>query len=197
MKVIIVGAGPAGATLALLLARADVQVTLVEQTNDFDRVFRGEGLMPAGVDALFQMGLDDLLHTIPSRYLESWHIYLEGKEIFVVPESLEKLGNRALSIIPQTAFLEGVVERAQAFPSFRFLPGTAVQNLLTDDNQRVMGVQIRHHKQISELTGDLVIGCDGRGSIVRRRAGLKLELLPDQYDVLWFKLPAPARLQDR
>ncbi|MEL6137962.1 MAG: FAD-dependent monooxygenase [Cyanobacteria bacterium J06628_6] len=197
MKVIIVGAGPAGATLALLLARANVQVTLVEQAHDFDRVFRGEGLMPAGVDALFQMGLGDLLHTIPSRYLESWNIYLEGKEIFVVPEPLEKLGNRALSIIPQTAFLEGVVERAQAFPSFRFLPGTAVQNLLTDDNQRVMGVQIRHHKQISELTGDLVIGCDGRGSIVRRRAGLKLELLPDQYDVLWFKLPAPARLQDR
>ncbi|MEO1740780.1 MAG: FAD-dependent oxidoreductase, partial [Cyanobacteria bacterium J06629_9] len=78
MKVIIVGAGPAGATLALLLARADVQVTLVEQTNDFDRVFRGEGLMPAGVDALFQMGLDDLLHTSVAH----WSAYMSpgGKQ---------------------------------------------------------------------------------------------------------------------
>ncbi|MEO1591645.1 MAG: FAD-dependent monooxygenase [Cyanobacteria bacterium J06632_22] len=200
MQVIIVGAGPVGATLARLLAREQIAVTLIEQAHSLDRIFRGEGLMPAGMDALHQMGLGSLLKTIPYRRLESWNIFLEGKEIFTVPEPLDRLGDRALSIIPQTAFLEGVIEQAQAYTHFRFLPGTSVQEVIRDAQQRIVGVAVTptgHSSPVSHLEADLVIGCDGRGSTLRRKVGLPLDLLPDQYDVLWFKLPAPQRLQNR
>ncbi|MGH7822051.1 MAG: FAD-dependent oxidoreductase, partial [Candidatus Binatia bacterium] len=111
-RVVIVGAGPGGAATALLLARAGVGVTLVEREIGFDRVFRGEGLMPSGVDALFEMGLRDLLGSIPSRKLESWDIYIDGEEIFSVPEPMEELGDRAVRVIPQPEFLSRLVAEA-------------------------------------------------------------------------------------
>ena len=80
MNVIVVGAGPAGATTALLLARFGVAVTLVEREVSFERVFRGEGLMPAGVDALHEMGLHTVLERVPSRPVKAWNIYIDGKE---------------------------------------------------------------------------------------------------------------------
>ncbi|MEO0540549.1 MAG: FAD-dependent monooxygenase [Cyanobacteria bacterium P01_A01_bin.105] len=197
MQVMIVGAGPAGAALALLLARQQVAVTLIEQADSLARVFRGEGLMPAGMDALHQMGLAELLDNIPCRQLESWNIFLEGKEIFVIPEPLRRLGSRALSIVSQTALLEGMIDQAKAYPNFTFLSGTQVQEVVRDDQQRIVGVTVNQAGQSALMPADLVIGCDGRGSTVRRKAGLTLTLLPDQYDVLWFKLPAPVPLQNR
>ncbi|NEQ48531.1 MAG: NAD(P)-binding protein [Leptolyngbya sp. SIO3F4] len=194
MGVIIVGAGPAGASLAFLLARAGIRVTLLEQETSFDRVFRGEGLMPAGMDALEQMGLSPLLQqSIPHHRLESWNIHLGGKEVFVIPEP--NLGKRSLSIVSQPALLESIVAAATNYQGFEFKPGCQVKNLLWDEN-RVVGVQVKAKNHISEIRADLVIGCDGRGSLVRRKAGLTIDLQPDQYDVLWFKLPAPEQLQN-
>ncbi|MEO0395861.1 MAG: FAD-dependent oxidoreductase [Cyanobacteria bacterium P01_A01_bin.137] len=193
MNVIIVGAGPAGVSLALLLARAGIQVTLLEQETTFERVFRGEGLMPAGMDALDQMGLAPLLATIPHRRLESWNIHLGGQEVFVIPEP--DLGDTALSIVSQPALLQGIVDKAARYASFEFKAGCQVQDLLWE-NDRVVGVQVKTEQVTVAMEADLVIGCDGRGSMVRRKAGLAIDLQPDQYDVLWFKLPAPEQLKD-
>ncbi|MEM7064226.1 MAG: FAD-dependent oxidoreductase [Cyanobacteria bacterium P01_B01_bin.77] len=192
--IIIVGAGPAGASLAFLLARAGLRVTLLEQETTFDRVFRGEGLMPAGMKALAQMGLLSLLQTaIPQRRLESWNIHLGGKEVFTIPEP--NLGDLSLSIVSQPALLQTLVDEAAKYDGFEFRAGCQVQELLWK-NDRVVGVQVKAGNQVSKLHGDLVIGCDGRGSLVRRKAGLKINLQPDQYDVLWFKLPAPEPLKN-
>ena len=193
MNVIIVGAGPAGVSLALLLVRAGIQVTLLEQETTFERVFRGEGLMPAGMNALDQMGLAPLLATIPHRRLESWNIHLGGQEVFVIPEP--DLGETALSIVSQPALLQGIVDEAAQHRSFEFKAGCQVQDLLWE-NGRVVGVQVKTGQSTTAMRADLVIGCDGRGSIVRRKAGLTIDLQPDQYDVLWFKLPAPEQLKD-
>ncbi|MEM7797291.1 MAG: FAD-dependent oxidoreductase, partial [Cyanobacteria bacterium P01_C01_bin.118] len=191
--VIIVGAGPAGASLAFLLARAGLRVTLLERETTFDRVFRGEGLMPAGMDALAQIGVLSLLNSMPHRRLESWHIHLGGKEVFVIPEP--DLGDLSLSVVSQPALLQTFVKEAAKYDGFEFKPGCQVQDLLWENN-RVVGVQVKTEDQISEIRGDLVVGCDGRGSLVRRKAGLTIDLQPEQYDVLWFKLPAPKRLQN-
>ena len=193
MNVIIVGAGPAGVSLALLLARAGIRVTLLEQETTFERVFRGEGLMPAGMDALYQMGLAPLLANIPHRRLESWNIHLGGQEVFVIPEP--DLGDRALSIVSQPALLQGIVNEAAKYESFEFKAGCQVQDLLWE-NGRVVGVQVKTEQTMVAMEADLVIGCDGRGSLVRRKAGLAIDLQPDQYDVLWFKLPAPEPLKE-
>ena len=149
--------------------------------------------MPAGMDALHQMGLKTLLATVPHRRLESWNIHLGGKEVFVIPEP--NLGDKALSIVSQPALLQGLVDQAARHDCFNFESGCQVQDLLWQ-HDRVVGVQVKRGDQISEIRADLVIGCDGRGSLVRRKAGLKIDLQPDQYDVLWFKLPAPERLRD-
>ena len=195
MGVVIVGAGPAGAALALLLARNGVDVTLLERETNFERVFRGEGLMPSGVDALLQMGLGGMLTSLPSRLLESWDLFVEGREIMRVPEPYEELGERAMRIIPQAQFLERIVEEASKHSSFNFVRGAKVRDLLIKDDQ-VAGVVLRTGEGDREIRAELVVGCDGRGSLNRTRGGLEPKLLPGQYDVLWFKMPAPERLRE-
>lgn len=195
-QVIIVGAGPAGAATALLLARGGIAVTLIERETDFHRVFRGEGLMPTGLAALYQMGLQQKLEALPYRYLESWEIFLDKRQIMSIAEPSAELGSLALRVIPQPQLLELLISEAWALPHFTFLSGESAHDLLYD-NDRVCGVRVRTEKGERELTADLVIGCDGRASLVRQRAQLDLELLPESYDILWFKLPLPSSLEGR
>ena len=192
----VAGAGPAGAATALLLARCGVGVTLVERERTFERVFRGEGLMPLGIDALFEMGLGGVLEAAPARMVESWNIWIDGEEVFVIPEPVEELGERAMRVVSQPALLGLMVEQASRYPSFCFERGARLHDLIRDENGRVVGAELETNGAAREVRVDLVVGCDGRGSLVRKRAGLRLELLPEQYDVLWFKAPAPERLQE-
>jgi 2-polyprenyl-6-methoxyphenol hydroxylase-like FAD-dependent oxidoreductase len=112
VNVLVVGAGPAGATTALLLARCGVEVRLVERETSFERVFRGEGLMPSGVDALHQMGLGEIFRSVPGRVVLSWNIWIDGEEVFVIPEPVEELGERAMRVVSQPALLRRIVEEA-------------------------------------------------------------------------------------
>ena len=137
MHVAIVGAGPAGATLALLLARNGARVTLLERESNFDRVFRGEGLMPSGVDALHQMGLGGLLDALPFRILESWDIFINGRAIMSVPEPYEELGDRAMRVIPQKAFLEAVIDQASQFSNFTFIDDADASRAETEPTEGV------------------------------------------------------------
>ncbi len=195
MHVAVVGAGPAGATLSLLLARSGTRVTLLERESNFDRVFRGEGLMPSGVDALHQMGLGGLLDALPFRILESWDIFINGRPIMSVPEPYEALGDRAMRVIPQKAFLEAVIDQAMGFSNFTFVDNAHARSLITN-GRRVEGIVFSSDGEEHRLDADLVVGCDGRGSLLRTQAGLKLNRLPTQYNILWFKMPAPDRLRD-
>lgn len=196
MKVLVAGAGPAGAATALLLARCGLEVALVERERSFEREFRGEGLMPLGIDALFEMGLGGMLESIPSRKVESWSIWIDGKEVFTIPEPVEELGERAMRVVSQPALLGSMVEEASRYPFFSFERGARVRDLIRDAGGRVVGAELETENGPQEARADLVVGCDGRGSLVRTRAGLGLGLLPKNYDVLWFKLPAPDRLRE-
>ncbi len=123
--------------------------------------------------------------------MDSWEIWIDGEEVFVIPEPVEKLGERAVRVVSQPALLEVIVAEAKGRPSFSFERGTRVRDLVRGEGGRVVGAALETEEGPEEARADLVIGCDGRGSLVRKRAGLELELLPEQYDVLWFKLPAP------
>ena len=190
-KVIIVGAGPAGATLAYLLARAGIDVTLLERETNFARVFRGEAMMPLGLEALEQMGID--ISPLPHRRVDSWDMHVANRLIFRVAEPQAELGSRAVCVLSQPAFLTHVTTLAQQFPNFRLLQGAAVRDLGVE-NGRFTHISGTHNGQPFTQTADLIIGCDGRGSIVRTRADIKLNLLPESYDVLWFRFPAPPAL---
>ena len=197
MTVIVVGAGPAGAAAALLLARGGVEVLLVEREESFDRVFRGEGLMPLGIDALHQMGLGVALAEIPGRVIESWDIWIDGEETFVVPEPVGELGDRAPRVVSQPALLQRLVREAGRYRSFTFYPGVRFAELLRDGDGRVAGARLVRADGTRDVAAELVLGCDGRGSPVRTHARLGIERRPDGYDVVWFKAPAPERLRRR
>lgn len=188
LPVVIVGAGPAGAALALLLAERRVPVTLVEAARDFERQFRGEGLMPAGLDALDQLGLLPLEASIPARPLCGWSFHIEGRELFRVDEPLG--GGRPCTLISQPELLRGLVERAGRCPAFRWLPGVSVSGTTTDTHGRVSGVRLADGRL---LPAALVVGCDGRASTLRRRSELVLEEESSPIDLLWFRLPGHPR----
>ncbi len=185
-KVVIVGAGPTGASLALMLARRGISVTLVEAARDFQRQFRGEGLMPSGLNALSQMGLDSLLKTIPHRPLSAWEFWLNDRRLFRADEPMGAAC--PCTLVSQPPLLMALVQLAQAKPGFDLISGTAVKDLLWQ-NDRVAGVHLADDRT---LEADLVIGADGRASAIRQRADLALETQPKSIDVLWFKLPAPT-----
>jgi 2-polyprenyl-6-methoxyphenol hydroxylase-like FAD-dependent oxidoreductase len=191
-QVVIIGAGPTGATLAMLLAQRGISVQLIEASRSFRRIFRGEALMPSGLESIATMGLADIVDRIPHRRLDGWEFTIEGRSIFTVDEPME-LGGESCTLISQPEFLEAVLERA-ACENFELIQGSAVQDLLWEGD-RVSGVKLADGRL---LTADLVIGADGRNSIVRQKANLSLNENPKTFDVLWFKLPiSPAFFENR
>jgi 2-polyprenyl-6-methoxyphenol hydroxylase-like FAD-dependent oxidoreductase len=184
-QVVIIGAGPTGLTLAMLLAQRGVSVKLIEASRSFRRIFRGEGLMPSGLAAIGQMGLADMVETIPHCTIDAWEFYIESRPIFRVDEPMEGSGPPC-TLISQPAFLEAVLERANTCANFEFIQGSAVQDLVWVEG-RVSGVKLGDGQTI---VADLVIGADGRNSIVRQKANLTLNQDAQNFDILWFKLPS-------
>ncbi len=182
-QVVIVGAGPTGATMALLLSKKGIAVKLVEASRDFKRLFRGEGLMPSGLDALKQMDLLELLAEVPHRAIDAWEFLLSGRTLFRVDEPIGR-GKHHTTVVSQPHLLAAIIEQAETYPSFEFIQGEAIQDLLYS-SERVSGVKLASGQ---EITADLVIAGDGRNSVIRKKAGLNLTKLQNNLDILWFKL---------
>jgi 2-polyprenyl-6-methoxyphenol hydroxylase-like FAD-dependent oxidoreductase len=190
-QVVIVGAGPTGATLALLLVKQGIGVTLIEAARDFRRIFRGEGLMPSGLNALQKMGLLSLVEKIPHTKLNAWEFFLNRRSLMRIDEPLEA-GGMPCTLVSQPHFLAEVVKKASEYANFTFIQGEAVRELLRDEQDRVCGVRLAGGK---EIRADLVVAADGRNSVVRKQAGLELEKFSSAIDILWFKLSAGSLLQ--
>jgi 2-polyprenyl-6-methoxyphenol hydroxylase-like FAD-dependent oxidoreductase len=189
-QIVIIGAGPTGLTLAMLLAQRGINVKLVEVSRNFRRTFRGEALMPSGLEAIEQMGLSDIVARIPHRPLDAWEFLIENRSIFRVEEPMEA-GGKPCTLISQPAFLEAVLAEASECPSFEFISGAAVKDLVWQ-KERVVGVTLSDNRQIF---ADLVIGADGRNSIVRQQANLALTKSATSFDILWFKLASSPQLE--
>jgi 2-polyprenyl-6-methoxyphenol hydroxylase-like FAD-dependent oxidoreductase len=192
-SVVIVGAGPAGATLALLLSRAGIGVTLVESNPGQRRCFRGEALMPSGLAALEQMALLPQLEGLPHRPLAGWRFVVNGRELFTAAEPLGGDPQRPCTLVSQPAFLDGVLREALATNHLEFLAQTTAKQLIWQAG-RIAGVVLGDGRQ---LAADLVVACDGRSSRLRQDAGVGLSTGSSPIDVLWFDLdgPSPSPLQ--
>jgi 2-polyprenyl-6-methoxyphenol hydroxylase-like FAD-dependent oxidoreductase len=191
--VAIVGAGPAGASLAYLLASRGIRVTLIERRRDFSREFRGEVLMPSGIAALEQMGLTSQFQSVPSHTQAAIDVYLNGGLLLSESLAATELSDAAglqITAVSQPALLEMLVGQASANPSFKLLRGASVKELIRD-NGRVVGVRVRADDVEQELRCDLVVGADGRNSVVRKKAGLAARSVSPPMDIVWCKLPCP------
>ncbi|PSB12234.1 monooxygenase [Pleurocapsa sp. CCALA 161] len=191
MQVIIVGAGPTGAGLALMLVKKGIKVKLIEASRDFKRQFRGEGLMPSGLDALEQMDLLKLLSDIPHRTIDAWEFLLSHRSLFKVNEPIEATGKRCTTVVSQPHLLSAIIQQAKTHSQFEFIQGEAVQDLLSVNN-RICGVKLGSG---TEINADLVIAADGRNSIIRQKAGIDLTKLQSSMNILWFKLDSGALSQ--
>ena len=183
-QVIIVGAGPTGATLALLLVKRGVSVTLIEASRNFQRLFRGEALMPSGLNAIEQMNLSAILEDIPCKPLDGWEFLLNGQTLFSVAEPIET-GGKPCTLVSQPHFLAALVEQASNYEQFELIQGEPVRDIIKDELDRVSGVKLSKEQ---EIKADLVIAADGRNSVVRQKAGLHLQKFSSNIDILWFEL---------
>ena len=189
-QVIIVGAGPAGAVLANVLATRGIRVTLLERQSDFAREFRGEAIAPAGREVLSALDMHDVLDRVP-------HADPSVFELFVKRERLLHLTAQGLGadvelprVYSQPALLEAIVGETTKRTNLVFERGASVKELLRE-NGRVVGVRVRNAEGERRLFADLVIGCDGRASVVRRQAPLEVASEDLPMDVAWFKIAAP------
>ncbi|WP_078889164.1 FAD-dependent oxidoreductase [Streptomyces rimosus] len=188
----VVGGGPAGMMLGLLLARAGVRVTVLEKHADFLRDFRGDTVHPSTLRLLDELGLGERFARLPAGQLEEVRMRIGDRTL--VAADLRRLPGRHkyMAMVPQWDFLDLLANAAAAEPAFTLRMRAACTGLRTEGG-RVTGVRYRdEHGTEHELAADLTVACDGRDSLVRGLAGLRQRTFDVPMDVWNVRVPAPG-----
>ncbi|KUP97901.1 FAD-dependent oxidoreductase [Thermobifida cellulosilytica] len=184
----IVGGGPAGIMLGLLLARAGVQVTVLEKHGDFLRDFRGDTVHPSTLTLLAELGLLEAFDALPHRDVAQIGFEVSGQQLVGVRLADIPGPHRRIALVPQWDFLTLLAEHAQRYPTFRLLLNSPAHGLVRE-NGAVRGVRYRDADGEHELRAVLTVAADGRRSVLRAAAGLTPVDLGAPMDVLWLRLP--------
>lgn len=184
----IVGSGPAGAVLGLLLARQGVKVTLLEAQKDFDRDFRGDSLHAAVMELMDKLGLAERLLELKHTKLSSISIQGSTKSSAVADFSRLKSRFPYITLIPNQHFIEFITNEAKRYPNFKLIMGAKVQKLIEEDG-KISGVGYHDINGWQEVRSLLTIGADGRSSRIRSLAGFESVKTSPPSDILWFRLP--------
>lgn len=183
----VVGGGPAGAILSLILARASIPVTLLEAHEDFDRDFRGDTIHPSVLEIMDELGLAERLHQLRHSKIHTATFMTPSGPITAADFRRLKTRFPYIMLLPQAKFLEFITEEAKRNESFRLVMGASVQELIQEDGV-VRGVRYRAHDGWHEVRALLTVGADGRSSRVRRLAGMEPIKTSPPMDVLWFRI---------
>lgn len=188
---IVVGGGPAGLMLGLLLARRGLDVTVVEKHADFLRDFRGDTIHPSTQELLGELGLlDEFLarpHADMSRVTVSWH----GTELTLADFSRLPTARKVMTFMPQWDFLDLLADAASRHPGFHLLRSTRIDGVIRE-NGRIAGVTGTGTEGTVDIRARLVVDASGRDSEIRAAAGLTPTGVAAAMDVLWFRLPKQA-----
>src|SRR5207249_247548 len=183
----IAGGGPAGMMLGLLLARAGVDVLVLEKHVDFLRDFRGDTIHPSTLEVMHEIGLLDGLLELPHQEIRTLNVQIGDETLAVGDFTHLRTRCRFIAVMPQWDFLSFLAERGGRVPSFRLLMEAEVTGLI-EEAGAVVGLRASTAAGPLEVRARLVVGADGRHSSVRRAAGLAVDELGAPMDVLWFRI---------
>ena len=187
----IVGGGPAGMMAGFLLARAGVDVTVLEKHADFFRDFRGDTIHPSTMQMLFEAGLLE-------RFLSRPHDEVQrlagqvGEDVVHIAD-FDHLPTicKFIAFMPQWDFLDFLRDEAATYPAFHLRMQTECTDIISEDG-RVAGICARGPHGLLTIRADLVLAADGRHSVVRERARLPVRKFGAPMDVLWMHVPKGA-----
>lgn len=187
-SVCVVGGGPAGLVLGLLLARQGVEVVVLEKHADFLRDFRGDTVHPSTLDMLDRLGLGGRMDALPGRRAGALRATFDDGTFTVADFTRLPAPHNYLYFVPQWDFLEMLATEAAKFPTFTLLRSTTATGLLRDTTGAVAGVRAAGPEGEAEIHACLTVACDGRDSVVRRELGLQPIDYGAPMDVLWFRI---------
>jgi 2-polyprenyl-6-methoxyphenol hydroxylase-like FAD-dependent oxidoreductase len=173
--------------LGLLLARAGVDVVVLEKHADFLRDFRGDTIHPSTLEVLHELDLLEEFLKLPQQKAYGLAVYIGNTAIPFADFSHLPTRCKFIAFIPQWDFLNFVAQQAACYPGFRLRMRAEATDLI-EDSGRVVGVRAETESGPLEIRADLVVAADGRSSILREKAGLEVHDLGAPMDVLWFRL---------
>jgi len=183
----VAGGGPAGMMLGYLLGRAGVDTVVLEKHADFLRDFRGDTVHPSTLAIMQQLGLIDDFLKLPHSKLHAMSAEFGDTLVKIADFSRVPTPFKFIALMPQWDFLNFLADKGRRFPTLHVRMSTEVNTLIERDG-RVVGVNAMGPEGALEIHADLVVGCDGRSSTVRKASGLQVQDLGAPIDVLWFRL---------
>jgi 2-polyprenyl-6-methoxyphenol hydroxylase-like FAD-dependent oxidoreductase len=174
--------------LGYLLARAGIDVVVLEKWPDFFRDFRGDTIHPSTMEILHELGLLEEFLKLPHNETHQVLVHIGGKERQIANFDLLKARAPYIAFIPQWDFLNFISRHASAFPGFHLRMGTEATDIIFE-NGRAVGVRAKNAEGAFDIRAEVIVGADGRHSTIREKAGLIAEDLGAPIDVLWFRVP--------
>ena len=192
----VVGGGPAGVMLGYLLARAGVDVTVLEKHQDFNRDFRGDTVHPSTLELMYELGLLQDFLKVPHQELTSAGAVFGDFSFKAADFSRLPTHCKFVALMPQWDFLDFLSNQAKGFPGFHLQMRHECVDLIREEG-RIRGVQAQTPEGPVQIRADLVVGCDGRHATTRQAVGLEVIEYGVPIDVLWFHLSRHANDPDQ
>src|SRR3954451_11803669 len=191
VQCVVAGGGPAGMMLGLLLARAGVSVVVLEKHADFLRDFRGDTIHPSTLEVIYELGILEAFLQRPHQEVRELSGRVGGQHVTIADFTHLPTHCKFLALMPQWDFLDFLAAQARACRTFQLRTEAEVTGLI-EDGGRVCGVTLDTPQGPQEIRADLVVGADGRHSVVRERAGLEIDRFGAPIDVLWMRMSRRA-----
>jgi len=173
--------------LGYILARAGINVIVLEKHKDFFRDFRGDTIHPSTIQLMYELGILDAFLKVPHQELPRLNGVYNGVNFALADFSHLPVVRKVVGLMPQWDFLNFIEQQAIRYPAFHIMKEAEVTELIWQGD-RVCGIKAETTSGLQEIHANLIVGTDGRSSTVRSLANLKVVETGVPIDVLWFRL---------